>query len=102
MSLFQPELFRITGIHNVHVQKRSLGDPEDPYDENYLRETSVSVHSFYKQVYLFEALYKIFLLSILYIKRKRFPICQLYKIKTNVKNVFLIIYIHTHTQGVLF
>lgn len=42
MSLFQPELFRITGTHNVHVQKRSLGDPEDPYDENYLRETSVS------------------------------------------------------------
>jgi len=42
LSLFQPELFRITGTHNVHVQKRSLGDPEDPYDENYLRETSVS------------------------------------------------------------
>ncbi|XP_050454299.1 actin-related protein 8 isoform X3 [Cataglyphis hispanica] len=40
LSLFQPELFRITGTHNVHVQKRSLGDPEDPYDENYLRETS--------------------------------------------------------------
>lgn len=43
LSLFQPELFRITGIHNVHVQKRSSGDPEDPYDENYLRETSVSI-----------------------------------------------------------
>ncbi|XP_071639578.1 actin-related protein 8 [Temnothorax longispinosus] len=40
LSLFQPELFRVTGTHNVHVQKRSLGDPEDPYDENYLRETS--------------------------------------------------------------
>lgn len=40
LSLFQPELFRITGTHNVHGQKRSTGDPEDPYDENYLRETS--------------------------------------------------------------
>ncbi|EZA55915.1 hypothetical protein DMN91_010634 [Ooceraea biroi] len=40
LSLFQPELFRITGTHSVHGQKRSAGDPEDPYDENYLRETS--------------------------------------------------------------
>lgn len=44
LSLFQPELFRITGTHNVHGQKRSTGDPEDPYDENYLRETSVNIH----------------------------------------------------------
>lgn len=42
LSLFQPELFKVTGIHNVHVQKRSAGDAEDPHDENYLRETSVS------------------------------------------------------------
>ncbi|EFN89058.1 actin-related protein 8 isoform X1 [Harpegnathos saltator] len=40
LSLFQPELFRITGAHTVHVQKRSTGDPEDLFDENYLRETS--------------------------------------------------------------
>ncbi|XP_043475529.1 actin-related protein 8-like isoform X1 [Leptopilina heterotoma] len=40
LSLFQPELFKVTGIHNVHVQKRSVGDSEDPHDENYLRETS--------------------------------------------------------------
>ncbi|XP_051170338.1 actin-related protein 8 [Leptopilina boulardi] len=40
LSLFQPELFKVTGIHNVHVQKRSAGDAEDPHDENYLRETS--------------------------------------------------------------
>lgn len=44
LSLFQPELFRITGTHNAYVQKRSTGDPEDLFDENYLRETSVSVH----------------------------------------------------------
>ncbi|XP_063988128.1 actin-related protein 8 [Diachasmimorpha longicaudata] len=40
LSLFQPELFKVTGVHNVHVQKRYLGDPQDPHDENYLRETS--------------------------------------------------------------
>ncbi|XP_076756676.1 actin-related protein 8 isoform X1 [Xylocopa sonorina] len=40
LSLFQPELFKVSGTHNVHVQRRSMGDPEDPHDENYLRETS--------------------------------------------------------------
>ncbi|KAF7994871.1 hypothetical protein HCN44_004343 [Aphidius gifuensis] len=40
LSLFQPELFKITGTHNLHVQKRYVGDSEDPHDENYLRETS--------------------------------------------------------------
>ncbi|XP_015118934.1 actin-related protein 8 isoform X2 [Diachasma alloeum] len=40
LSLFQPELFKVTGIHAVHIQKRYLGDPQDPHDENYLRETS--------------------------------------------------------------
>ncbi|XP_001605850.1 actin-related protein 8 [Nasonia vitripennis] len=40
LSLFQPELFRVTGAHSVHIQKRSMGDSEDPHDENYLRETS--------------------------------------------------------------
>lgn len=40
LSLFQPELFKVTGTHNVHIQRRSMGDPEDPHDENYLRETS--------------------------------------------------------------
>lgn len=39
LSLFTPELFGITGTKTVHTQKRSLGDPEDPHDENYLRET---------------------------------------------------------------
>ncbi|XP_046390968.1 actin-related protein 8 [Ischnura elegans] len=40
LSLFQPELFGVTGIKGTHVQKRSTGDPEDPHDESYLRETS--------------------------------------------------------------
>ncbi|KAJ8667492.1 hypothetical protein QAD02_009155 [Eretmocerus hayati] len=40
LSLFQPELLKITGAHSVHIQKRSTGDSEDPHDENYLRETS--------------------------------------------------------------
>lgn len=38
LSLFTPELFGVTGPKLVHTQKRSLGDPEDPHDENYLRE----------------------------------------------------------------
>ncbi|XP_022914944.1 actin-related protein 8 [Onthophagus taurus] len=38
LSLFSPELFGITGPKCVHTQKRSTGDPEDPHDENYLRE----------------------------------------------------------------
>jgi hypothetical protein len=42
LSLFQPELFGVTGPKLVHVQQRASGDPEDPHDENYLRETSVS------------------------------------------------------------
>jgi hypothetical protein len=42
LSLFQPELFGVTGQKVVHIQQRASGDPEDPHDENYLRETSVS------------------------------------------------------------
>lgn len=41
LSLFQTELFGVTGPKQTHIQKRSTGDPEDPHDENYLRETSV-------------------------------------------------------------
>ncbi|KAL7305926.1 hypothetical protein TKK_0001402 [Trichogramma kaykai] len=40
LSLFQPELFKVTGVHSFHTQKRFIGDSEDPHDENYLRETS--------------------------------------------------------------
>ncbi|KAK7788285.1 hypothetical protein R5R35_013901 [Gryllus longicercus] len=40
LSLFQPELFGVTGTKSVHVQKRYSGDPEDPHDDSYLRETS--------------------------------------------------------------
>ncbi|XP_047117171.1 actin-related protein 8 isoform X1 [Schistocerca piceifrons] len=40
LSLFQPELLAVTGPKQVHIQKRSTGDPEDPHDDNYLRETS--------------------------------------------------------------
>ncbi|XP_018330352.1 actin-related protein 8 isoform X2 [Agrilus planipennis] len=39
LSLFTPELFEITGPKQVYTQKPSLGDPEDPHDENYLRES---------------------------------------------------------------
>lgn len=38
LSLFHPELFAITGVKQVHIQKMSMGDPEDPHDEIYLRD----------------------------------------------------------------
>ncbi|KAL3283058.1 hypothetical protein HHI36_006216 [Cryptolaemus montrouzieri] len=38
LSLFSPELFGITGPKSIHTQKPPPGDPEDPNDENYLRD----------------------------------------------------------------
>ncbi|KAJ8926028.1 hypothetical protein NQ315_009883 [Exocentrus adspersus] len=38
LSLFNPELFGITGTKALHTQKISTGDPEDPHDELYLRD----------------------------------------------------------------
>lgn len=38
LSLFTPELFGITGSKCIVTQKPSVGDPEDPHDENYLRD----------------------------------------------------------------
>lgn len=42
LGLFQPELLGVTGFKSVITQKRSMGDPQDPHDGDYLRETSVS------------------------------------------------------------
>lgn len=38
LSLFSPELFGITGFKALITQKLSIGDPEDPHDELFLRE----------------------------------------------------------------
>nr|CAH7757411.1 unnamed protein product [Callosobruchus chinensis] len=38
LSLFNPELFGITGTKQLQTQKISVGDPEDPLDELYLRD----------------------------------------------------------------
>ena len=43
LSLFSPELLGVTGPKAVQTQKRSTGDPEDPHDDNYLREIRVRV-----------------------------------------------------------
>jgi len=61
LSLFQPELFGVTGPKVVHIQRRAGGDPEDPHDENYLRETSVSCDpcGFLEFTYIFETLFDI-------------------------------------------
>ncbi|KAK6629099.1 hypothetical protein RUM43_002916 [Polyplax serrata] len=40
LSLFTPELFALTNSKQIHTQERNVGDPEDPHDEHYLRETS--------------------------------------------------------------
>lgn len=45
LSLFYPDLLKITGPKNTITQKPNPGDPDDPFDENYLRETSVSALS---------------------------------------------------------
>lgn len=41
LALFNPELFVITGLNNKKMQtlERNPGDPEDPFDENYLIQT---------------------------------------------------------------
>ncbi|XP_063881501.1 actin-related protein 8-like isoform X1 [Scylla paramamosain] len=40
LSLFYPDLLKITGSKSTITQKPNPGDPDDPFDENYLRETS--------------------------------------------------------------
>nr|XP_018899502.1 PREDICTED: actin-related protein 8 isoform X2 [Bemisia tabaci] len=40
LGLFQPELFDLTGKKTVTTQKRTLSDPEDPFDAEFIRETS--------------------------------------------------------------
>lgn len=43
LSLFTPELFAATNSRGITTQERNMGDSEDPHDEHYLRETSVSM-----------------------------------------------------------
>lgn len=40
MSLFFPDMMGLQGSHLIHVQSRSDGDPEDPHDEFFLRQTT--------------------------------------------------------------
>lgn len=41
LSLFYPELFAMTGSKTSVTQKRYSGDPEDPFDDHFIRETGV-------------------------------------------------------------
>lgn len=41
LGLFYPDLLRLTGPKTIITQKPNPGDPDDPFDESYLRETSV-------------------------------------------------------------
>lgn len=47
LGLFHPELLAVTGQKGVVTQRRSAGDPEDPHDDHYLRETGVSCNVFW-------------------------------------------------------
>ncbi|KAK4298053.1 hypothetical protein Pmani_029571 [Petrolisthes manimaculis] len=40
LGLFYPDLLRLTGPKAIVTQKPNPGDPDDPFDEGYLRETS--------------------------------------------------------------
>ncbi len=45
LGLFNTEVFALTGQDKRgQGQANASGDPEDPHDANYLRETSVSFH----------------------------------------------------------
>lgn len=49
LGLFTPELLGVTGPKTIVTQKRSTGDPQDPHDADYLRETSVRLmHHLFK------------------------------------------------------
>ena len=39
-ALFNPELFELTGRKSIKKMGKNPGDPEDPHDHLYLRETS--------------------------------------------------------------
>jgi hypothetical protein len=39
LSLFFPDMMGLTGEKLAHVQSRGNGDPQDPHDEFYLRQT---------------------------------------------------------------
>ena len=43
LSYFYPELFKITGNQSFVTQKPNEGDSEDPLDEHFLRDITVSV-----------------------------------------------------------
>ena len=47
LSLFYPELLILTGAKQITTQGANIGDPTDPHDADYLRETGVSTYSIY-------------------------------------------------------
>lgn len=56
MGLFVSDLLGLQGPKLTHVQKRSDGDPDDPLDEFFLRQTtSREVNIFIKETYQFES-----------------------------------------------
>lgn len=52
LGMFNPTLLGITDTNHYVIQERLKSLPEDPYDEEFLRETSVIFHFIFCSYYL--------------------------------------------------
>jgi len=54
LGMFNPTLLGITDTNHYVIQERLKSLPEDPYDEEFLRETSVIFqYIFYSYLYIY-------------------------------------------------
>lgn len=65
LGMFNPTLLGITDNNHYVIQEGSKSLPEDPYDEEFLRETSVSFHEIILNKYVCVYLYYIIAFSFL-------------------------------------
>jgi len=54
LGFFTPELLSGTDPKGIITQDRAPGDPEDPHDEQYLRDTTVNIHVRFQNLKLVE------------------------------------------------
>lgn len=59
LSLFFPELLLLTGPKQICTQGANTGDPTDPHDAEYLRETGVSISNFVNSKIWYLSIYNI-------------------------------------------
>lgn len=53
LGMFNPMLLGITDNNHYVIQETSKPLPEDPYDEEFLRETSVTIQKTFNVYYLY-------------------------------------------------